>query len=128
MSKARTFYRCELCGNIAGMIENTGSPLTCCGQAMRALIPNENDPTRGLHSPAVEISGDICEVRVGLDPHSMTEEHHIAWIYVLTENGGQRRNLSVGAPAVAKFALVDDKVTNVYSYCNVHGLKMVTVD
>jgi len=125
MKDFQTFYLCGRCGNLAAMIADAGVPLSCCGQVMKKLIPNENDPTRGKHSPVIEIDGDKCHIKVGADPHSMTKEHQILWIYIVTEKGGQRKYLPAGAPAEVTFALADDKVIAAYSYCNVHGLKLV---
>ncbi len=31
------FYICEHCGNIVGMIHNSGVPMMCCGQKMTKL-------------------------------------------------------------------------------------------
>jgi superoxide reductase len=52
----------------------------------------------------------------------MTEEHHIAWIYLQTEHGGQRKCLSPGDKPEAAFALTGDKPLAAYAYCNLHGL------
>ena len=54
--------------------------------------------------------------------HPMSEEHHIAWVYLQTNRGGQRKCLDVtGAPEVT-FALADETPVAVYAYCNLHGL------
>ena len=52
----------------------------------------------------------------------MTEEHHIAWIYLQTEKGGQLKVLDHTGEPAAKFSIVDDKAEKVYEYCNLHGL------
>ena len=127
MSKTQTFYLCELCGNMVGMVENAGVPLSCCGQVMKKLQPNTTDAAQEKHVPVVEISGDTCKVSVGSAAHPMTEEHLIPWIYIMTENGGQRKSLAAGAAPEAVFRLVDDKVSSVYAYCNLHGLWMASV-
>ena len=59
----------------------------------------------------------------------MTEEHYIAWIYLETEQGGQRKKLAVGSKPEAEFALAGgDKVVGVYEYCNLHGLWLTKVE
>jgi superoxide reductase len=52
----------------------------------------------------------------------MKEEHYIAWIYLQTEKGGQRKNLRPGGEPKAVFNLHDDKAVAAYEYCNLHGL------
>ena len=37
------FYICEHCGNLVGMIHDTGVPMMCCGQKMTALVPNTTE-------------------------------------------------------------------------------------
>ena len=127
MGKLQTFYLCEKCGNIVGMVENAGVPLNCCGKAMKKLEPNTADAAQEKHVPVAEITGDTCKVSVGSAAHPMTEEHLISWVYIMTEKGGQRKNLAAGAAPEAVFRLVDDSVSVVYAYCNLHGLWMTTV-
>jgi superoxide reductase len=50
----------------------------------------------------------------------MTEEHHIAFIYVETENGGIRVDLKDKPEAIISVA--GSKPLAVYEYCNLHGL------
>ncbi|MDR0868590.1 MAG: desulfoferrodoxin [Planctomycetota bacterium] len=116
------FYRCELCGNLVGLIHNGGGPLVCCGKPMTELKANTTDAAQEKHVPVVERRGDELTVKVGSVPHPMTAEHSIQWLYVQTANGGQRRNLAVGAAPEAKFNVAADQPTAVYEYCNLHGL------
>ena len=52
----------------------------------------------------------------------MAEEHSIEWVYLQTDKGGQRKNLTPGQEPKAVFALADEKPVAVYAYCNLHGL------
>ena len=52
----------------------------------------------------------------------MLPEHFIEWVYVQTENGGQRKVLKPGDEPHVTFFLGDDKAVAVYAYCNLHGL------
>jgi superoxide reductase len=53
----------------------------------------------------------------------MTPEHSIQWVYLETEQGGQRKCLSVDGEPHVEFSLTaDDKVLAAYEYCNIHGL------
>ena len=64
-----------------------------------------------------------ANVVCGSAEHPMTAAHHISWIYLQTQKGGQRRALTIDDKPEAKFALVDgDKPVAVFAYCNLHGL------
>ncbi len=116
------FYICKHCGNIIGMVNNAGVPIVCCGEPMEELIPNSVDASQEKHVPVVTVDGDVITVDIGSAAHPMLPEHYIEWVYVLTENGGQRKALKPGQEPKAVFALKDDKALAVYAYCNLHGL------
>ena len=120
--KETRFYICEKCGNIVGMIHSSGVPLMCCGQKMTALIPGTVDAAKEKHIPVVTVENDTVNVCVGSVEHPMTEEHSITWVYLLTDKGGQRKNLSTGTAPTVSFALNNEKPVAVYAYCNLHGL------
>ena len=122
MRGVQKFYRCEHCGNLLSLIENKGVPVVCCGEKMAELIPNSVDASVEKHVPAVTVLGDSITVQVGSAPHPMTEEHHISFVYVETENGGQRKSFEVGAQPNLTFSFSDDKPLIVFAYCNLHGL------
>ena len=124
----KKFYICKHCGNMIGMIKSSGVNVVCCGDPMTELKPNTVDAAQEKHLPVVTIEGNIVKVKVGSVEHPMTEEHHIAWIYLETTQGGQRKKLAIGAKPEAEFALAgDDKVLGVYDYCNLHGLWLTKV-
>jgi len=89
---------------------------------MTELIPNTVDAAVEKHVPVVTASADVINVQVGSVPHPMEEGHHIAFVYVQTENGGQRKCLKSGAEPKCGFSFIDDKPVAVYAYCNLHGL------
>lgn len=128
MTCERRFYRCNVCGNMVGLIRNGGGQLVCCGQPMEQLVANTVDASKEKHVPAVERSGNQLTVKVGSVPHPMTEEHHIEWIYILSEEGAQRHCLTIGQPAETTFTVSGDGPIEVYEYCNLHGLWMTTVE
>lgn len=116
------FYICEHCGNIVGMIHNAGVPMMCCGEKMTQLVPNTEEASVEKHLPVVTVDGDKVHVEIGSTPHPMIEEHHIVWVYLQTDRGGQRKCLEVGAQPKVTFAVCDEKSVAVYAYCNLHGL------
>ena len=120
--KHQKFYICEHCGNLIGMIHDAGVPMMCCGQKMKKLEAGVVEASHEKHVPVVKIDGNIVNVSVGSVEHPMAEEHNIAWVYLQTNQGGQRKNLEVGKAPVVRFALADEKPIAVYAYCNLHGL------
>ena len=73
---------------------------------------------------AAELSGSTLTVTVGAVEHPMVDVHHIQWLFVETENGGQLRYLAPGQAPKAVFELGSEKPVAVYAYCNLHGLWM----
>ena len=120
--KSHKFFICKHCGNLVGLVENKGAPLTCCGEKMSELVANIVEASREKHLPVAVLSGSTLSVSVGSAAHPMEAAHHIAFVYLETAHGGQRKALTAGSPAEVKFALVDDKAIAVYAYCNLHGL------
>ena len=116
------FYKCEHCGNIVGLIHNAGVPMMCCGQKMTELVPNTEEASVEKHLPVVTVDGDKVNVKIGSAPHPMGDEHHIVWVYLQTDKGGQRKCLEIGAEPEVNFALCDEKPVAVFAYCNLHGL------
>ncbi len=123
MSENR-FFICEQCGNLVGMINESGAPIVCCGQKMTKLEPGKIEASHDKHIPEVKVEGNLVKVEVGSTRHPMAEEHFIMWVYIKTDRGGQRKNLAPGDDPCVTFALADEKPVAVYAYCNLHGLWM----
>ena len=116
------FFICEHCGNIIGLIKDAGVPMQCCGQKMTELIPGTTDAAVEKHVPVAEVQGDKVFVKIGEVEHPMVDEHYIQWVYLQTDTGGQRKNLTPSQKPEVVFALADEKPVAVYEYCNLHGL------
>ena len=121
------FFICNQCSNLVGFIDNKGVPLNCCGSPMSELIANTEEASTEKHLPEIKMSGNELHVAVGSVLHPMEAGHHIKFIYVETEHGGQRKSLEVGKEPKAVFCFTDDKPVAVYEYCNLHGLWKVEV-
>ncbi len=119
-----TFKVCSKCGNMVGMINDAGVPMTCCGQPMETLTPNTVEASTEKHIPVVKVENGTVDVTVGSVEHPMDADHYIQWIYLRTEQGGQRKALNPGDAPHVTFCLGDDKAIAVYAYCNLHGLWM----
>ncbi len=126
MSGSQKFFICKRCGNIVELINNKGVPMVCCGEKMTELIPNTVDASVEKHLPVVTVLGDSLTVDIGSIPHPMQDDHHIAFVSVETEHGGQRKYLKPGEEPELTFGFSNDKPVAVYAYCNLHGLWKTT--
>ena len=114
------FYRCRHCGNVAFKPVDSGVSLVCCGEKMELLKAQSTDTAFEKHLPvAVRLNEDTVKVVVGSVIHPMTEEHHIAFIGIDTEDGIQLVFPHGQPEAIFR---TTSKVLAVYAYCNLHGL------
>jgi superoxide reductase len=79
------------------------------------------------HTPVIMRQGsDEVLVKIGLVPHPMEEEHHIAWIELYCNKELiEKRKLEVGKPAETVFEISGLKPEDVLvarEECNLHGL------
>lgn len=119
------FYRCDICGNLVEVIEESNKPMSCCWKNMTELIPGKVDASKEKHVPVIKKDGNKVCVTVGSDLHPMTSEHYISWIVIETILGTQRRTLTPWDTPKAEFLLDGkDSLIAVYAYCNKHGLWM----
>ena len=123
MGNQRKFYRCEICGNLVGLIEDGGGKLVCCGRDMTLILPNTEDASQEKHVPVVRRENGKLFVDVGSVLHPMIPEHHIKWIAVAQGNKTIRVSLDVTDAPSASFC-VNDGAFTAYAYCNIHGLWM----
>ena len=120
------FFKCRHCGNVVTKVVDSGIPVVCCGEKMEELIPNTVEASGEKHIPVVTRINDCSiKVEVGSVAHPMLPEHHIAFIYVETENGGIRVDLTDKPEAV--ICTCSSKPIAVYEYCNLHGLWKTTL-
>ncbi len=123
MTKHQEFLLCEKCGNLAGLIRDSGVPLYCCGEEMKRLVANTSDGAAEKHVPVAEIDGRTVHVCVGENEHPMEGDHFIPFVYLQTCCGGQRKSIRPHEAPRVEFALADgEKPKAVFAYCNKHGL------
>ena len=96
--KELKFFVCTHCGNLAGMVYNSGVPMICCGEPMKELVPNTVDAAGEKHKPVISVDGSTVTVTVGSVAHPMTEAHLIQWVVLQTEQGVQRKELAPPRP------------------------------
>jgi superoxide reductase len=117
------FSKCNICGNITVKLVNSGVKMVCCGQQMEEMVPNTVDASVEKHVPVVtKIDEYTVKVDVGSVPHPMTPEHHIVFIYIETEDGGEYVILDETGQPEAEFCICKSKPVAAYEYCNLHGL------
>ena len=73
------------------------------------LVANTTEAAVEKYIPVVNIDGNKVKVQVGSTLHPMIPEHYIAWIYVVTNEGIERKNLDRNGETVAEFALNDNE-------------------
>lgn len=122
MKKEPKFFICKHCGNLVTLINESGAPLSCCGDTMTQIVPNTVDAATEKHVPVVTVNGNSITVEVGSVEHPMVPEHFIQWIYLETDKGLQVKYLNPDEKPKASFEVIDEKPVAAYEYCNLHGL------
>jgi superoxide reductase len=121
--KRMEFYRCKHCGNIVTFLSSSGVKVKCCNEEMEKIVAGSVDASKEKHVPVYHHDGKYLVVEVGSVAHPMVEEHYIEWIAVVTNKGNQIKMLKPNEMPKAKFLLdEDEKLLEVYAYCNLHGL------
>lgn len=126
--KKLVFYKCEICGNVAIKIIDSGVPMLCCGKVMSEIVPNSVDASSEKHKPVVSTSENQIKVVVGEVLHPMTSEHYISHIALETEKGIYIKNLLPTDQPTASFLLEEgESAISAYSVCNLHGVWMSNI-
>lgn len=108
------------------MLVMEGTACENCGdKVMRA---NTTDGATEKHVPVVTFENGVLTANVGSVEHPMSEEHHIAWIFVETKTGGLYKKLEHTGKPVATFHVEKEDVVAVYEYCNLHGLWKIDIE
>lgn len=111
--------------DIVEVIASNGCEISCDNKPMKELVANSTDAAQEKHVPQFQINGNIVKVDVGSVKHPMEEAHMIGWVYIVTNQGAQRKFLKANTDPVIEFALCpDEQLEEVYAYCNLHGLWM----
>lgn len=118
------FYKCKVCGQILAVIKDTGVKPYCCNEEMEELSPKTNETNLNeKHIPIFKTNNGKVLVQVGEIPHPMTDDHYIEWIVLTTNKGNQTKELKPGKSPRAEFRVdKDEKVEEIYAYCNIHNL------
>ncbi len=121
--KELTIYRCNTCGNLICMLEDSGVVPVCCGQSMQKLSVNSTDASIEKHVPVIKAEDSQVRIYIGEITHPMLPDHHIEWIFLLTSQGFYCRSLKADEYPEAVFTVYpDETVLSAYAFCNLHGL------
>ncbi len=117
------FLGCE-CGTIVGLVAEGKDPLMCSGKPMKEISPHTSlEEGKEKHVPLVHEEGGKVYVQVGSVLHPMEKDHYIDWVYLLTDQGAQRKTLHPGMAPEVVFAIAPDEVVlAVLGHCTKHGL------
>jgi len=129
MTQLNQIYKCNVCGNIVEVLHTGEGELVCCGQSMELQKEKNQDEGLEKHIPVIEkLPANVCKdtdgvkVKVGENPHPMTEEHYIEWIEIKTSNGKVgKKFLKPQDTPEAEFNLRAE-IQEARAYCNIHGL------
>lgn len=116
------FLYCNSCGNLLITAIASGIIPYCCGDEMTLLKPNTHEGNKEKHIPVVTYtSRNSMKINVGSEPHPMTREHNIRFVYVETTVEGIIHYLAEDDPPEVTICF-SGKPIAIYAYCNVHGL------
>lgn len=124
MAKQNAIYKCEVCGNVASIIEAKAPDIVCCGKPMTLLEEKTADEGKEKHVPVIETIEGGVRVKVGSVPHPMEDAHYIELIQLVKDDNiviGKR--LKPGDEPAAEFCcLARTDGLKARALCNVHGL------
>ena len=84
------------------------------------LKPNTSDGAHEKHVPAYEVKGNDLLVTIGSTEHPMDKDHYIMWIALVKDDEISLKGLSPEDKPTANFQY--KKNSEIYAYCNLHGL------
>lgn len=118
-----------MCGNVVTKHIDSGVQLVCCGEEMEELLPKDTESGgTEKHLPVVTRVADYTyRVDIGSVEHPMLATHHIEFIYLETDKGGQVVYLRPDDKPTATFHTTD-RVRAAYAFCNLHGLWKIEVN
>ncbi len=115
------FYLCPKCGNVLN-----NSNANCCGENLQELVPNTKEAAIEKHIPFCEINDNEVLVQVGEILHPMSQDHYITFIALVNGEEITKVELLPDSMPTAKFKYIPN--SEIYAYCNNHGLWSKKID
>lgn len=117
--------RCSNCGATVRIIkdctcDNCG--ITCCGEEMKVLKPNNKNYSEEKHMPSYEIKNGKLKITVN---HEMVKGHYIEWISIIDNDTEITTHFKPGEEV--NIECIYKKGIILCAYCNKHGLWMKEV-
>lgn len=124
MTKKLEIYKCNICGNIVEVMHEGEGTLVCCGEEMKLMSEQKGDPLSERHMPILEENGMEKTIRVGFEPHPMSDEHRVEFIEVISKDKKwvKRKYLDAGDEPEMKFKCDCKEGIDARELCNIHGL------
>ena len=121
MTERNEIYKCEVCGNIITVLHESFGELVCCGKPMLKLDEKTSEQNIGeKHVPVVEDFENTKIIKVGSQPHPMTEEHFIEFIEAIGDDELHIKFLKPNVNPEYKLTAAGNFIAK--EYCNLHGL------
>ncbi len=119
MSRELVVKKCLKCGAIVKVLKDCNCPcgIECCGEEMKAIVPNSFDAAIEKHVPVYEVKDGKIIARVN---HVMEEEHYIEWILIVYDEKEIWTYFKPGDEPVVSAEYVPG--STIYAYCNKHSL------
>ena len=97
MTVLNELYRCDICGNIVEIVQEGADALVCCGEEMKKIEAETQEPVKGEKHTPVLVNGEDGEfyIKVGETEHPMTDEHFIAFIEAISTDGNSNANVQI---------------------------------
>lgn len=125
MTEKLELYRCNICKNLVEVVLAGQGELVCCGQPMERLEEqNMNEENlKEKHVPFITKTNDGYDIKIGINPHPMIEEHYIMFIEATSPDKKyiKRKYLSPNEAPILNLKCSCDKVI-ARELCNIHGL------
>lgn len=111
-------------GTIAAVIQEGKAVLESNGKPLEELVSHvSKEEGNEKHVPLVHEEAGKVYVKVGSLLHPMEPDHYIDWVYLLTDQGSQRKHLHPGQSPEVVFLIAEDEVVlDVEAHCTRHGL------
>jgi superoxide reductase len=124
MSEKLEFYKCSICGNLVEVVLEGSGELVCCGKPMELLKSNTLDTLGEKHVPIFEKQDDELLIKIGAEPHPMTDEHYIQFIECISNDKRyiKRKYLYPNEEAILNLKCYDIGKMTAKEFCNIHGL------
>ena len=124
MQEFNQLYKCNVCGKMVEVVLDGAGELVCCGQPMEKINSKQTEGEFSeKHLPVMVTEDNKKLVKIGSEPHPMSEEHYIMFVEAFSLDGKymKRTYLNPGEkPQMEPECLC--RTVQARAWCNLHGL------